>query len=336
MIVLDTEEQAALRSGLRDLLARGLSADALWKRMTGELGLTGLAVPEAYGGAGAGLAEIAVAVEETGRVLAPVPYLSTALAGYVLGHAGAAGIGAAGVGAAGEFLPGIADGSLRAAFVFAGSLTVSGGRVSGSAAHVLDGASADLFIVACGDSLYVVRAGDASVTPVDTLDQTRSQAVVEFGSSSAAPVTGCSGGMAEDLFRVLLAVESAGAAAHCLDVTVAYLRTREQFGRALGTFQALRHRCADLAVEVASASATAAAAVASAPAGLEVLGPLAKKYCADAFWHVAAEMIQLHGGIGFTWEHSAHRYLKRAKTTQLILGSPAELRRLVAERAGLF
>jgi alkylation response protein AidB-like acyl-CoA dehydrogenase len=343
VILLDTEEQAALRSAVRDLLARGLSADALWKRMTGELGLTGLAVPEAYGGAGAGLAEIAVAVEETGRVLAPVPYLSTALAGYVLSRAGAAGAGAAGidvaaagVGAAGEFLPGIADGSLRAAFVFAGSLAVSGGRVSGSAAHVLDGASADLFIVACGDSLYVVRAGDASVTPVETLDQTRSQAVVEFGSSSAAPVTGCSGGMAEDLFRVLLAVESAGAAAHCLDVTVAYLRTREQFGRALGTFQALRHRCADLAVEVASASATATAAVASAPAGLEVLGPLAKKYCADVFWHVAAEMIQLHGGIGFTWEHSAHRYLKRAKTTQLILGSPAELRRLVAERAALF
>jgi alkylation response protein AidB-like acyl-CoA dehydrogenase len=181
VILLDTEEQAALRSAVRDLLARGLSADALWKRMTGELGLTGLAVPEAYGGAGAGLAEIAVAVEETGRVLTPVPYLSTALAGYVLGRAGAAG----------EFLPGIADGSLRAAFVFAGSLAVSGGRVSGSAAHVLDGASADLFIVACADSLYVVRAGDASVTPVDTLDQTRSQAVVEFGSSSAAPVTGC-------------------------------------------------------------------------------------------------------------------------------------------------
>ena len=326
MILSDTEEQAALRSASRDLLRRGLAAGELWKRLTGELGLTGLAVPEAYGGAGAGLAEIAVAVSELGRVLAPVPYLSTALAGYVLGRAGVDT----------GFLPGIADGSLRAAFVFAGSLTVSGGRVSGSAANVLDGAEADLFVVACGNSLYVVRAGEASVTPVDTLDQTRSQAAVEFGSSLAVPVADVSGGTAEDLFRVLLAVESAGAAAHCLDVTVAYLRTREQFGRALGTFQALRHRCADLAVEVASASATATAAVASAPAGLEVLGPLAKKYCADAFWHVAAEMIQLHGGIGFTWEHSAHRYLKRAKTTQLILGSPAELRRLVAERAGLF
>jgi alkylation response protein AidB-like acyl-CoA dehydrogenase len=332
---LDTPEQASLRSAVRDLLGRAPCADApartaLWKRMTGELGLTGLAVPEPYGGAGAGLAEIAVAVEETGRVLAAVPYLSTALAGYVLGRAEA---GA-------EFLPGVADGSLRAAFVFTGSLRVRGDRVSGVAQHVLDGACAELFIVACEGSLWVVRASDARVTPVDTLDQTRSQAVVEFGSSSAVPVTGVAGDMAEDLFRVLLAVESAGAAAHCLDVTVEYLRTRTQFGRALGTFQALRHRCADLAVEVASATATAQAAVAGAAGpgilGLPVLGPLAKKYCADVFWHVAAEMIQLHGGIGFTWEHPAHQYLKRAKTTQLMLGSPAELRRLVAERAGLF
>ncbi|HEY1625866.1 MAG TPA: acyl-CoA dehydrogenase family protein [Streptosporangiaceae bacterium] len=339
---MDTPEQAALRAALRDLLGRGLGAGApagtLWKRMTGELGLTGLAVPESHGGAGAGLAEIAVAVSETGRVLAPVPYLSTALAGYVLGY-GEADAGDAG--APGEFLRGIADGSVRAAFAFAGpvipagALTVCGGRVSGVASNVLDGACADLFVVACDDSLWVVWAGDARVTPAGTLDQTRPQATAEFSSAEAVPVTGVSAAMAADLFRVLLAVESAGAAAHCLDVTVEYLRTRSQFGRALGTFQALRHRCADLAVEVASATATASAAVAGA-ADPGVLGPLAKKYCADVFWHVAAEMIQLHGGIGCTWEHEAHRYLKRAKTTQLVLGSPAELRRLVAARAGLF
>jgi alkylation response protein AidB-like acyl-CoA dehydrogenase len=326
-LFLDTPEQALLRSTVRDLLGRGLGTDSLWKRLTGELGLTGLAVPESDGGAGAGLAEVAVAVAETGRVLAPVPYLSAALAGWVLGRAGA--------GAGGEFLPGIADGSLRAAFVFTGALTVSGGRVSGVASHVLDGAEADLFVVACGDSLSVARARDARVTPLDTMDQTRSQATVEFGSSVAVPVTGVAAEMAEDLFRVLLAVESAAAAAHCLDVTVAYLRTRTQFGRALGTFQALRHRCADLAVQVAAATATAQAAVAAASTDPSVLGPLAKKYCADVFWQVAAEMIQLHGGIGFTWEHEAHRYLKRAKTTQLVLGSPAELRRLIGSRAGL-
>jgi alkylation response protein AidB-like acyl-CoA dehydrogenase len=287
-------------------------------------------VPEEYGGAGATLAEVAVAVEETGRVLLPLPVLSTALAGVVLGASDACS----------EFLPGIADGSLRAAFVFGDSLTVSSGRVSGMAAHVLDGGEADLFVVGAGAGLYVVRAGDGDVvvTAADTLDQSRSQATVFFPEAAAVAVPGADPAITEELLRALLAVESVGAAAHCLDVTVAYLRTREQFGRALGTFQALRHRCADLAVLVASARATAYAAVSAADSsadGLLVLGPLAKKYCADVFWQVAAEMIQLHGGIGFTWEHEAHRYLKRAKTTQLLHGSPSELRRLVAERTGL-
>jgi alkylation response protein AidB-like acyl-CoA dehydrogenase len=329
----DTPEQAELRSAVRSLALRG--GDGAWKRLTGELGVTGLAVPEEYGGAGATLAEVAVAVEETGRVLLPLPVLSTALAGLVLGSGSGCG----------EFLPGTADGSLRAAFVFGDSVTVSSGRVSGVASHVLDGVEADLFVVGTGAGLYVVRAGDVVVTPVATLDQSRSQATVVFSAAAAVLVPGADPVVAEELLRALLAVESVGAAAHCLDVTVAYLRTREQFGRALGTFQALRHRCADLAVLVASARATAYAAVAAAGAAgaagssreeLLVLGPLAKKYCADVFWQVAAEMIQLHGGIGFTWEHEAHRYLKRAKTTQLLHGSPSELRRLVAERAGLF
>jgi alkylation response protein AidB-like acyl-CoA dehydrogenase len=329
----DTEEQAALREAVRGFLRLrrdGELADT-WKRLTGELGLTGLAVPAQYGGAGATLTEVAVAVEETGRVLLPLPYLSTALAGAVLG----AGSGAA----AAEFLPGIAAGGLRAAFVLGDGIVVTGGRVSGTARHVLDGAEADVFLVRGGaDGVsHVVRAVDAAVTPVATLDQTRSQATVEFtGSPAVAAGTGAE--LAEELFRVMLAVESVGAASHCLDVTVAYLKTRVQFGRPIGSFQALRHRCADLEVEVASARATARAAVHAAvvsPDRLPVLGPLAKRHCVDVFWHVAAEMIQLHGGIGFTWEHEAHRYLKRAKTSQLLHGTPDELRRLVADRAGL-
>jgi alkylation response protein AidB-like acyl-CoA dehydrogenase len=289
--------------------------------------VSGLAVPARYDGADATLAEVAVAVEETGRVLLPLPVLSTALAGAVLGPCVAAA----------EFLPGIADGSLRAAFVFTGTVTAAGDHVSGIAEHVLDGAEADLLVVRAGSRLYVVRARDAVVTPVGTLDQTRSQATVSFAGSPAVTVE-ADASTAEELLRVLLAVESAGAAAHCLDVTVAYLKTREQFGRPLGSFQALRHRCADLAVLTTSARATAYAAVDAAvarTADLPVLAPLAKRYCADAFWQVAAEMIQLHGGIGFTWEHQAHRYLKRAKTTQLLHGSPAELRRLVASLANL-
>jgi alkylation response protein AidB-like acyl-CoA dehydrogenase len=216
---------------------------------------------------------------------------------------------------------------------------VAGGRLTGVAHHVLDGAEAGLFVVRAGDDLFAVRATDAVVTPAGTLDQTRSQATVEFRGSPAV-LAGCAAERAEDLLRVMLAVESVGAAAHCLGVTVDYLKTRVQFGRPIGAFQALRHRCADLTVEVTSARATAYAAVraagsAGSPAELAVLGPLAKRHCVDVFWHVAAETIQLHGGIGFTWEHEAHRYLKRAKTSQLLHGSPAELRRLVSRRAGL-
>lgn len=303
-----------------------------WQRLAGELGLCGLGVPERFGGAGAGLAEVAVAVAEAGRVLLPLPVLSTVLAGAVLGSAADADRRLA------DVLAGIADGSLRAAFVF-GDVGAADGRLSGVASNVLDGASADIFLVGAGAGLYVAGAGDAgvTVTAAGTLDQTRSQATVSFGDVGGVPAS-ADAARAEELLRVMLAVESAAAAEHCLDVTVEYLKTRTQFGRALGTFQALRHRCADLAVEVASALATARAAVlasVAAPDELAVLGPLAKKHCADVFWHVAAEMIQLHGGIGFTWEHQAHRYLKRAKTTQLLHGSPAELRRLVADRACL-
>ena len=329
---MDTPERAVLRAAVRDFCLKHAGPGA-WDRLTGELALTGLAVPECYGGEGAGLAEVAVAVEETGRVLLPAPYLSTALAGAVLSE----GLEAPGDSAAAGFLPGIASGALRAAFVLGDSVQAADGRLTGVARHVLDGAEAGLFVVRARDMLFAVRAADTVVTPAGTLDETRSQATVEFRGSPGAGV-GCAAGRAEELLRVLLAVEAAGAAAHCLEVTVGYLKTREQFGRPIGAFQALRHRCADLAVEVTSARATAYAAVRAAtesPAELPVLGPLAKRHCADVFWHAAAEMIQLHGGIGFTWEHEAHRYLKRAKTSQLLHGNPAELRRLVSQRAGL-
>jgi alkylation response protein AidB-like acyl-CoA dehydrogenase len=327
MYETDSPEQAALRAAVRDFCRQHQDAPA-WKRLTGELGLAGLAIGERHGGMGGGFAEVAIAAEELGRVLLPVPYLSTALAGVVLGEREAA--------PAAALLPGLASGELAAGFAFDGGCTVRDGRLSGTAGHVLDGAGAGMFLVRAGDALYAVRAADATVTVSETLDQTRSQATVTFLAAPAL-ATGADPGRAQDLMRVLLAAESVAAAEHCLDVTVGYLKTRRQFGRPIGAFQALRHRCADLAVEVSSARATARATVtaASSPGELPVLAPLAKKYCADVFWHVAAEMIQLHGGIGFTWEHEAHRYLKRAKTTQLVLGSPAELRRLVARRAGL-
>jgi alkylation response protein AidB-like acyl-CoA dehydrogenase len=355
MYETDTAEQAALRETVRNFcrkhakqhrtglrtghhtgLHTGPDADphmdtAAWPRLAGELGLTALAIDERYDGAGASVAEVAIAAEELGRVLLPVPYLSTALAGAVLTDGDPA--------VAALFLPGIASGALTVALAFEDDITVAGDRISGTAEHVLDGAEAGLFLVrAAGDALWAVRAADAAVTARGTLDQTRSQATVAFHDSPAL-VTGASASRAQELMWVLLAAESVAAAEHCLEVTVAYLKQRTQFGRPIGTFQALRHRCADLAVEVSAARATAQAAVTaavSAPDRLPVLAPLAKRYCADVFCHVTAEMIQLHGGIGFTWEHEAHRYFKRAKTTQLLQGTPGQLRRLIAHRAGLF
>ena len=315
-----TEEQEALRDAIRDVLAG--PAHAAWAGLTA-VGVPGLAVPEKYGGAGASLAEVGVAVAEAGRVLLPEPVLSTTLAAVLLAEAGS-GSAAAG------FLPDLAAGRLKAAFVLAGDIQETDGRLSGTAAHVLDGGAAGLLLVRAGREMFAVQAGDFVMTELGVLDQTRSQAAVRFDGAAAAR-TGVSAARAEDLLRALLAVESAAAAEYCLDVTVTYLKTRVQFGRPLAGFQALRHRCADLAVEVASAMSTAQAAL-ERP---RELAALAKLDCTDVFWHVAAEMVQLHGGIGITWEHQAHRYLKRAKTTQLLHGSPSELRALIAAQAGL-
>jgi alkylation response protein AidB-like acyl-CoA dehydrogenase len=335
----DSAEQAALREAVRDFFSRYAAGfdQAAWRRLTGELGLTALPVPENLGGVGATLAEVAVVLEEAGRVLLAAPYLSTALAAAVLARAAPAAPDAARA-----YLPGLAGGTLVGALALDADVTVRDGTATGTAAHVVDGPVADLLIVRAGDSLVAARAGDVRVEPFGTLDPTRPQARVRLDRVPVLPVSAGDGGelarWARDALRTALAVESVGAARHCLDTTVAYLKQRTQFGRRIGEFQALRHRCADLAVEVESAGATSRAAVWTAvhdPAELAVLGPLAKRYCADVFAHTAAEMIQLHGGIGFTWEHEAHRYFKRAKSTQLMCGSPAQLRRLVARRAGL-
>lgn len=322
---VDTEEQAALREAVRELVRQHPDASA-WKRLTVEMGLAGLAVPESLGGAGATLAEVAVVVAETGRALSPVPYLSTALAAALLAEGGAP-----------DLVPALVDGASSAAFAFDGDVSYDGGRVHGAARYVVDGPGAGVLLVRAGEQVVAVRAADAQVQAVETLDQSRGQAHVTFDGAPATAL-GVEAERAEQLVQVLLAVEAVAAAEHCLDVTVDYLRTRVQFGRPIGTFQALRHRCADLAVEVAGAQATARAAVQAAVTSdpeLPVLAPLAKRHSADVFLHVAGEMIQLHGGIGFTWEHEAHRYFKRAKATQLLFGTSAQLRRVVAERAGL-
>jgi acyl-CoA dehydrogenase len=289
-------------------------------------------VPEEHGGAGGGVAEVAVAVEEFGRMLLPSPYLSTAVVALALAYPAASQASEASE----RYLPGLADGSLIGALALDGDVTMAGGAVSGVASNVVDGAVAGLLLVRAGNSLVAVRAADASVEPLETLDQTRRQAVVRLDHSPALMAGPAARAIA--LQRVLIAAECVSAAEHCLSVTVDYLKTRRQFGRPIGSFQALKHRAADLAVAVTSAHATARAAVwtaATDPAGLAALAPLAALLCSRTFLQVAAEMIQLHGGIGVTWEHEAHLYFKRAKSTQLLLGPVSGLRAEIGREAGL-
>jgi alkylation response protein AidB-like acyl-CoA dehydrogenase len=343
----DTAEQAALRQVVRAFASRPATPDLAratmahsarydpltWERLSTELGLTALAVPERYGGAGAGPREVAVAAEELGRVLLPSPFLSTAAVALALARAAEDRAGRA---AAERYLPGLADGSVIGTLALEADVTAADGTITGTARNVVDGATADILLVRCGDRLLAVAAADARVVPLETLDQTRRQAAAHFDGAPAIPAGSAASAIA--MLRVLLAAECVAAAEHCLDVTVGHLKTRRQFGRPIGSFQALQHRAADLAVAVVSARATAQAAAwtaAANPAGLAVSAPLAALQCSRTFLQVAAEMIQLHGGIGFTWEHEAHRYFKRAKCTQLLLGPVAALRTEIGREAGL-
>ncbi|MFJ5141268.1 acyl-CoA dehydrogenase family protein [Streptomyces sp. NPDC088707] len=386
-----TEEQQEIRRTLRDLLAeragpqenraatatpQGYDPD-LWARMSGTLGVAGLALPEEYGGVGCGPAELALACEEAGRALTPSPLLATSvLAAPLLAALGTPGQRAA-------FLPRLADGSLTCALaVPGGSLALalgltgdntaegwSGGgraggvqaraadggwRLYGEAAQVLDGHSAGLLLVAAHAGgfarsrtlLFLVRAGAPEATGLvrtrqTTLDSTRTQATVQFRDTEAellgeepADVLGALA-VTGRAAAVMLAAEAVGAAREALDRTVAHVGTREQFGRPVGSFQAVKHRLADLYVQVEAAGSLTSCAAREAGPGPDS-GPLALAHALEALRATAGESIQLHGGIGFTWEHEAHLFFKRAASDELLFGPVRRLRARAAERTGLF
>jgi alkylation response protein AidB-like acyl-CoA dehydrogenase len=321
-------------SRLREVIASPEGYDAeLWRLVAGELGLVGIAVREANGGTGGSFIDAAIVLEEAGSALFPVPLLT--------GIVAAAAIDRGDPGVAAELLPAIAAGERIAALVVAPEVAGDDGRLTGSARQVVDGHHADLLVVAAPDGLWAVErdAAGVDVTGAPSLDLTRWQAAVSFNAVSATWLGDASvSAAAVDLLRVALAVEAVGAARHCLNSTVDYLKTRIQFGKPIGSFQALQHRVADLAVDLEAAASTAyyaAWVAADAADELPVLAPLAKAVCADAAYRIAAETIQLHGGIGFTWEHDAHLYFKRATATRMMLGDSHVQRRLVADRAGL-
>jgi alkylation response protein AidB-like acyl-CoA dehydrogenase len=363
-----TPEQIQLRDTVRRfLVSKSASADVrrlmattegydpeLWRRMATELGLHGLAIPEQYGGAGFGLTELALVFEEMGRALLVAPFLSTvALAAPLL-------IALDDEAACAQYLPEIADGSLLATVAIsepAGrweadavtcSATPSGADwlLDGVKTFVLDGHVADLLLVLArahdGELGVFAVAADApglSRTPLETLDPTRKLARVELAAVPARRIGPAD--VRTALTRTLefvataLAAEQTGGAERCLHLAVEYAKVREQFGRPIGSFQAIKHKCADMLMSVESARSAAyyAAWTADAePGEFPRAAAVAKAYCSDAYLRVAAENIQIHGGIGFTWEHDAHLYFRRAKSTQHLFGDPRHHRaRVLAE-----
>jgi alkylation response protein AidB-like acyl-CoA dehydrogenase len=328
---------------------------SVWSQMAQQLGLQGLAVPEEYGGSGYTYVELTVVLEEMGRALLCAPYFSTvALAANALLSSGDDN-------AKKEYLPGIASGDTIATLAFTedsgrwdeAGITMEAGRadggyrLNGHKMFVIDGHTANLIVVAArldGDVvLAAVDGGAAGLTrtPLSTMDQTRKQARLEFADVAARPISGdgwATLGKTLDLAAVALAAEQVGGAQKVLEMAVEYAKVRVQFGRPIGSFQAIKHKCADMLLEVESAKSAAyyaGWAAAEDNDELPVVASLAKAYCSDAYFHATAENIQIHGGIGFTWEHPAHLYFKRAKSSELMLGDPTYHRELLAQRIGI-
>ncbi|TCK21929.1 acyl-CoA dehydrogenase family protein [Pseudonocardia endophytica] len=356
--LLYTDVEDDLRASVRDLLTDHCPPTAvtalydgdrsvvtgLWKALACDLDLAGLLVPEERGGAGASAREAAVVLEELGRAAAPVPFLTSAVVAAT-----------ALLDSDGDVLAEVAAGERTAALAVPLSTTphdtppavrADDGLLTGAVGAVAGALEADVLLVPAvdgdggpaGAQLFAVSAAAAGVTPVVSLDMTRQLADVTLERAIGTPVVDRAEPAVRRALRVgaaLLASEQVGLAGWCLDETVGYLKQRRQFGRAVGGFQALKHRLADLAVNLDAATAAAryaAAALAADHPDAGIAASVAQACCSDVAVAAAEEAVQLHGGIGMTWEHPAHLYLKRAKADQIALGIPGVHR---AHLAGL-
>ena len=358
----ENELRAAVRSVLEDkaawpdVLARTETAEtydsALWHTLAADIGLAGLLIPEEHGGAGASYREAAVVAEEIGRAIAPVPFLGSAVvATTALLSPGDAGLlaelasGAVTAALAVPFAAGPASLPAATVRIEASRPGDEAGtyRLSGQVPGVADALPAGLLLVPADGvpyGLYAVRVsgGGVGTTPVVSLDQTRQLADLTFDGALARQVA--AGTQAEAAVRAallagagVLASEQFGLADRALELTVAYVRERRQFARPVGGFQAIKHRLADLWTSIAlarAASRYAAACLADGDPDAPVAVALAKSACCEAAVLAAQECVQLHGGIGFTWEHPAHLYLKRAKAASLAYGTPGAHRAALA------
>jgi len=354
-----TDDQRAIQRTARDFLAaryrseelRRLAADARgfsdeqWDEIVG-LGWPGLAVPEDDGGLGLGIVELVVLQEELGYALAPTPFLS---------HAGAALLlAAAGDEAQRErWLAPLAGGARRGTFAIHDEAAAWGaewnaleavdGRLSGTLVLVPDGASADTIVIAAPGLRCYVVARDApglGVSPMAGLDPTRKLARLDLDGVEIEQLarSGADVQRARDAIAVAYAAESVGVAQRALELAVAYAKDRHQFGRPIGVNQAVSHRCAQMLLEVEGArSATyyAAWALDHEPQTAGLAASMAKAYASDAGWRVTASALQVHGGVGFTWEHDLHFFLKRAKANAHAFGDARWHRARVADLAGI-
>jgi alkylation response protein AidB-like acyl-CoA dehydrogenase len=371
----ETELRSAVRSVLDDLagfnavLARTETLEtydqALWRTLAAEVGCAGLLIPESFGGACATFREAAVVAEEVGRSVAPVPFLGSAVLATVA-LLSASADGAAGDQAA-QLLTDLAAGGATAALAvpFAAMPGASIGRtvrigpavdgdaegiyrLSGSVQGVADGLPADVLIIPADGvpfGLFAVRAHDPGVTrtPVVSLDMTRQLCDLRLVNAQGTRIA--VGSRVDDAIAAalqagaaMLAAEQLGLADRALEITLAYVKQRYQFARPIGSFQAIKHRLADWWVAVTQARAAsryAAACLAEGDPDTPVAVALAKAMCSDTAVLASQEMIQLHGGIGFTWEHPAHLFLKRAKSTSIALGSADRHRATLARLADL-
>ncbi|MEB4212086.1 acyl-CoA dehydrogenase family protein [Mycobacterium sp. 94-17] len=356
LLYSDTEE--ALRAGVRQLFAERCPAESVaraydaepqdfsdvWHKLAAELGVAGLLVPESLGGAGASVREAAVVMEEIGRAVAPVPFLPSAvLATIALLRAGDT-----------DTVSALAQGELTAALVvpLAGApgdpvTGVSAGAdgLSGSVTGVAGVDAADVLVVPVagrdGLELHTV-AGDAAgvqISPLLALDMTRPLAAVSFSGAPSSRIGAADEPVAEAIRTgaALLASEQLGIAQWCFETTLEYVRQRRQFGRTIGSYQAIKHRLADLWFEVGAATAAARHAADACARGddADAAAAIAQAYCSDVAVHAAEECVQLHGGIGMTWEYPAHLYLKRAKSDQLAFGTGYRQRARLAELVDL-
>ena len=352
-------ELAALREAVRDLIegsggiaparraldagqgraAPGYDGQA-WRLLGSEMGLAGLGIAEDLGGAGGGLAELTVVAEELGRSLLPVPFFSsTVLAGQILARCPDTGTGVLARLCAGSDVAAFAgtdsDGCWRPERLPVQAQPAgSGWRLHGRAEFVPDGATAADLVVAArtpaGCDLFAVAGTAEGVQrrSLPALDPTRGQACVSFDGAAGTPLTTGGNGAAAvtaglDVALVVLAAEQVGGAAACLDLAVEYAKIRRQFSRPIGSFQAIKHKLADLLllVEMGRSAVDRALAAEQDGSRLAEAAAVAKIWCSDAYTTVATENVQIHGGIGFTWEHDAHLYFRRARADEQLLGN---------------